>query len=66
MSTSNGHPTRIEDRPGDADNRVNIDRVSRRLAKLERENFFGDVVIKVKAGKVSLITLSEVLRPEEV
>jgi hypothetical protein len=43
-----------------------IDKVSRKLSKLRRDKFFGDVTIKVKDGEISLVTITETLLPEKL
>ena len=66
MSTANSHPTRIEERMLEQSNRECIDRVSRRLAKLEAQKFYGELVVRLKEGKISLLTVNQALRPEDI
>lgn len=66
MKSIEAHPTRTEDHLREPSNRDCIDRVSRRLAKLEVQNFWGEVVIKVRKGKITLLTWSEDLKPEDI
>ena len=43
-----------------------VDRLARLLSECQREGFFGDVVVKLRAGQVSSITLMQVIKPEEL
>jgi hypothetical protein len=43
-----------------------VDKIARKLAQLRRQKFFGEVIIKMKDGEPTLVTVSQSLLPENI